>query len=564
MESKKLFKAFVLPVFYFALLAGCGEPTKSNSPVITDDSSSEEEEEEREPEIGDVVKGWTCADDLDSTPLEAPKTTLATVFLADDFGYEDDESICYDYLDAPNGKGYLGSEQIEEPYFAEGDAKNGDIISLYLYVPEYANLASVQLEAYNASMRDSVKGDSVVIEEGDIETWVRVMMSYDSLEMLGAIHLNFEAADPNNGVAFYVDDITIVLGEETVFTDYEYNDESLCETYDGYFRVGSCMSGNQVLNSEARKVIRDNFNSITAENEAKPERILDQKACQELLQEDDAGVAITMKPFEKIYDFCEASHIAVRHHTFVWYSQTPDWFFTTNYTNNGPKASRDLMLARMENFIRVTLESVNDRWPGLVYAVDVANEAVENGGLRTNNNKWYTAVGNDFVYYAFLYANQYKAEDQKLYYNDFAFDYQPNYCRYALNNVLRAAIDEGLIDGVGLQGHLDSNANMDNIISDAKMIYNEGLECQITELDITVNGNNTSALNSQKSAYKNLIKKVLASNDAGQTDINAVIVWGITDNTSWKSSQNPLLFDAQYKKKPAYYGFLDALSEMNF
>ena len=56
------------------------------------------------------------------------------------------------------------------------------------------------------------------------------------------------------------------------------------------------------------------------------------------------------------------------------------------------------MLARMENFIRVTLESVNDRWPGLVYAVDVANEAVENGAIRSNNNKWYTAVGNDFVY----------------------------------------------------------------------------------------------------------------------------------------------------------------------
>ena len=44
-------------------------------------------------------------------------------------------------------------------------------------------------------------------------------------------------------------------------------------------------------------------------------------------------------------------------------------------------------------------------------------------------------------------------------------------------------------------------------------------------------------------------------------DVNAIIVWGITDNTSWHSSNYPLLFDNNYAKKPAYYGFMEALDE---
>ena len=44
-------------------------------------------------------------------------------------------------------------------------------------------------------------------------------------------------------------------------------------------------------------------------------------------------------------------------------------------------------------------------------------------------------------------------------------------------------------------------------------------------------------------------------------DVNAFIVWGITDDTSWKRNQNPLLFTSSYLKKPAYYGMLDALEE---
>ena len=39
----------------------------------------------------------------------------------------------------------------------------------------------------------------------------------------------------------------------------------------------------------------------------------------------------------------------------------------------------------------------------------------------------------------------------------------------------------------------------------------------------------------------------------------AVTFWGFTDAHTWMSGDRPLLFDAQYQPKPAYYGVLDAL-----
>ena len=535
-----------------------------SSSSTTIESVSSIEEPAGPLEIGDIVKTWQSTYDYEELPMSVDNGT-GECTIASDFGRNDKCSLLCEAKVGSNNQGSISSDAVEEPYFLEEDAKNGDLISLYVYVPEGGNISSIQLLVYPSSKSNPVEGRVINITDENLETWISTSVTFDSLETLGAISVAYKAINESNDVNFYVDDIQIVLEEESVETGYEYNDESLYQTYEDYFKVGTCMSADMLRNTKLRQIAKDNFNSITAENEAKPERILDQKACQELAKNDNTKVAITTAPFEKIYDWCAANNIGVRHHTFVWYSQTPGWFFKTDYTNNGPDASKEIMLARMENFIQVTLDTINERWPELVYAIDVSNEAVDQyqeDHIRASNNKWYDTVGDDFVYYSFLYADRYKADWQKLYYNDFAYDYNVNKCRFALNTLLKKAIDENLIDGVGIQGHIDSNANLDNIMNDAKLIYEKGLECQITELDITVNNTDEQNLNSQKAECKNLVKRVLDSNQKDETDINAVILWGITDDNSWKRNQYPLLFTSDYAKKPCYYGFLEAIEEM--
>ena len=320
--------------------------------------------------------------------------------------------------------------------------QNGDIISLFVYVPENSNLTSLQMEVFPISMNNSLKSNLLTVTDDNINTWIRLMVSFDTLETLGAIRLNYKVANDGYTAGFYVDDINITLGEETVKTEYQYNDESLYKTYEDYFKVGTCMSNQMMRNTEFRRILKDNFNSVTAENEGKPQYILDQETSQQLAKSDETQVAITTAPFEKMYSYCEANHIKVRHHTLVWFDQTPQWFFRKGYTDRGAVVSKEIMLQRMENFIKNVFETLNNRWPGLVYAVDVANEAVQNGQVRktdnngANPNYWYQTIGGDFVYYAFKYSRQYAAEGQALYYNDYAYDYETSNCKFAVNTLL--------------------------------------------------------------------------------------------------------------------------------
>ena len=565
-ESSKEKESSIEPISYSSSIESSSKEESSNVEPVSTINSEPSSEQSQEPheyhptEIGDTVKDWWSKDQFASSPFGLPTGTAngsGDVSIAEDFGLFDECSLLFDVKTGNNNKGYVGTDLIEEPYFDLFDAKNGDIISLSFYVPSGCNVASLQLVVYPSSMNNPIEGDVINITDENKEEWLYTEVSFDTLESLGAIRIVYSAVESTENLSFYADDITIVLGEETVKTGYEFNDESLWKTYEDYFKVGTCLSSSSLKNSEQRRITKDNFNSVTAENEAKPEQVLDQKACQALA--DKSEVAITMKPFEKIYDFAAANGIGVRHHTFVWYSQTPSWFFTVDYAG-GQQASRELMLKRMDNFMKVTIEGINERWPGLVYAIDVVNEAVGNGGAGYNkNNKWFDTIGDDFVYQAFKCAAKYKDEGQDLYYNDYDYDYNTSNCEFALNGFLQDAIDEGLVDGVGIQGHIDSDQTMDVIIEDAKMIKEKGLKCQITELDITVGG---SDWNKQKNAYTRLITKILEANAAEETEINAIILWGTTDNVSWKSYQNPLLFTSNYEKKPCYYGFLEAIDEI--
>ena len=555
MNYKKRLLCAVIPFLTASLLLGC---KKGNQP--------EESKEPKPLEIGDTVKEWTSSKDSNELPLGmANKNSQGEI--VNDFGHEDNSALKYEVAYTAK-EAYLGSDLLEKPYFTEDDAKNGDIISLFVYVPENSNLISLQMEVFPISMNNSLKSNILTVTDDNINTWIRLMVSFDTLETLGAIRLNYKVANDGYTAGFYVDDINITLGEETVKTEYQYNDESLYKTYEDYFKVGTCMSNQMMRNTEFRRILKDNFNSVTAENEGKPQYILDQEASQQLAKSDETQVAITTAPFEKMYSYCEANHIKVRHHTLVWFDQTPQWFFRKGYTDRGAVVSKEIMLQRMENFIKNVFETLNNRWPGLVYAVDVANEAVQNGQVRktdnngANPNYWYQTIGGDFVYYAFKYSRQYAAEGQALYYNDYAYDYETSNCKFAVNTLLKQAIEENLIDGVGIQTHLSTDAKVDNIITDAKMIHEKGLACQLTEIDVTTSGNSKTIFNNQGTYYKNLVTKVLKANQEGQTNINALILWGITDNNSWRRGQYPLLFNDNYGKKPAYYGFLDAIESV--
>ena len=104
----------------------------------------------------------------------------------------------------------------------------------------------------------------------------------------------------------------------------------------------------------------------------------------------------------------------------VWHSQTPEAFFHEGYDTTKPLVSREVMLGRLENYIRAVLTETEEKYPGVIVSWDVVNEAIDDGTnwLRAGSN-WVKVIGEDFVSKAFEFARKYAAEGVLLYYNDY-------------------------------------------------------------------------------------------------------------------------------------------------
>ena len=81
------------------------------------------------------------------------------------------------------------------------------------------------------------------------------------------------------------------------------------------------------------------------------------------------------KDADAIVDFAQKNGIKVRGHNLCWHNQTPSWFFTDSA---GKQVSRDVLLSRMKRHIT----DVVSRYKGKIYAWDVVNEAVPDGGTE--------------------------------------------------------------------------------------------------------------------------------------------------------------------------------------
>ena len=223
------------------------------------------------------------------------------------------------------------------------------------------------------------------------------------------------------------------------------------------------------------------------------------------------------------------------------------------------------MIERMENYIKNVMEIIAEEYPDLnVYAWDVVNEAwTDDGKPRTagsnnvtnGNSAWVQIFGdNSFIEYGFKFARKYAPEGCKLYYNDY------NEYMGKMNAIYDMAMDlkeKGLIDGIGMQSHLDVNFPSASMYEKALEKYaSTGLDIQVTELDVTTSDTSEEGFKKQAQYYSDIMDAIVKYKDS----VSAVIFWGVTDDSSWRASQCPLLFDADYKAKPAYYSITDGIT----
>ena len=334
------------------------------------------------------------------------------------------------------------------------------------------------------------------------------------------------------------------------------NVPSLKEIYADKFDFGSAVPQSVFNNAKWEKLILEQFSILTPENEMKPDSVLDVAGSRKLVEEtgDETAVAVHFTAAQPLLRFAKKNGLKVHGHTLLWHSQTPGSLFHEGYDAMKPLVTREVLLGRMENYIKGVMEYLKENYPGVVVSWDVLNEAVDDGSGRLRNSNWKKIIGEDYPNYAFAFARKYAEEGTLLYYNDYNTAYANK--RKGILNLLNQLIPDGNIDGYGFQMHHSVGEPSNKQIKDSvDEIAKTGLLLRVSELDIGVNRNTEQAFNNQADKYASVMKFIL--NHADQFE--AVQVWGLTDLMSWRSKNYPLLFDGKGNPKPAFWAVANAV-----
>ena len=386
--------------------------------------------------------------------------------------------------------------------------------------------------------------------------------------------------------------------------------------------AGTAIMSSEISDDTLMALVKKHFNAVTFGNELKPDALFNYQIGQSVdsttitFQGKELKVPVVNDKQENL-DFSRAdamldkilewnnanpnNKIRVRGHVLVWHSQTPEWFFHEDYDVAKPYADKETMNRRLEWFIFSVFDhyfgkAANGKYDGLFYGWDVVNEAVNDNTYRddkvisdasdtstsdtrhgSNSMWWRVYKSNEFIINAFKYANKYAPNDVELYYNDFG-ETDNTKCEgiVKLINDVKSA-DGTRLDAFGMQAHYNVDGfSAAQFKSVAKKYAQAAGKVQLTELDFKASSTYDGTAATRESEYtkmaychKNLYEAIKALKEEG-ANVSGITVWGVIEPNSWLHSQSnlgggasgsaqcPLLFDGNYKAKPAYWAYVDA------
>ena len=351
-------------------------------------------------------------------------------------------------------------------------------------------------------------------------------------------------------------------------------DATLLSTYGKTFLYsGTCVNSWQLNDWNTLNQIKQQYNSITLENEMKPDSLLGGWGGNMISVQDaknrgyyipanykDSNVpSINFGTIDDIMKKCYENGLKMRGHTLVWHTQTPDWFFKSGYSGWGGYVDKETMNARLEMYIKTVINHVHkSQYGSVVYAWDVVNEY-----FHATNCGWLSIYGQinttpDFVKKAFQYAHEALEslgirDSVGLFYNDFNTYEEANKIIPMINFINSGA---KYCDGVGMQSHIASHyPSVDMYTKTIEAFLNSGYEVQITEFDCTNNSDD------ELTQYMGALMQRLLEIKAAGGNITGITYWGVGDDRSWRGNGRPLLFSSLGNPKPAYHKVISVYEE---
>jgi endo-1,4-beta-xylanase len=344
---------------------------------------------------------------------------------------------------------------------------------------------------------------------------------------------------------------------------------SLKETFKDYFLFGNAVENIRFEDESTSDMIKYHFNTLTAENSMKPERIAGSRD------------GLNFAGADVFVDWSEENGMTIHGHTLVWHSQSPRWLNIAG----GEPLPRAEAKANMENFIT----GVVSHYKGKIHSWDVVNEAFgDSVGNFTDwrdalrkNSPWYQAYANgagegedasDYIYDAFV-LTRLTDPGAILYYNDFN-ENDPNK-RDAIvamtlelnekwrNDERNPQPERLLIEGLGLQSHYFTAQDKVQSVEDTiRAFISTGAILSVSELDVPYGSYGSyqkreeplteEEAQTQADFYRDLFEIYIKYSDR----IERVTIWGLADPMSWRAKGYPLLFDEYFQPKKAFWSVL--------
>lgn len=390
--------------------------------------------------------------------------------------------------------------------------------------------------------------------------------------------------------------------------------DSILENYEDVFgHLGTCVnygsnpSTSQLQDEKTLAFVKKHFNSITMENEMKPDAVLgnsvnaitkeEAEKLGYIIPDNYKETSVPKLNFDRIDKILQTAYdngLGLRGHTLLWHNQTPAWFFGIDYDADEDAVDEDTMDARIDFYVSTVMDHVMQKEKEIagetgkiVYAWDVVNEYLHRGRAWSLN--WTSVYGDmkgtpSYVKRAFERAyemlEKYDATDKvTLFYNDYDTYFEVEDL-LALVNFINEGEKAKICSGIGMQSHVDiKRPTIEEYGAALEKFMAAGYEVQITELDFTINfdtdgtdkkdpsydyENEGETIEEQAAFVKDFMEMVIAKQKnrdktVSPKGITGLTIWGLNDSISWRGKSQPLLFGTSIDDpKPAFQAFLEA------
>ena len=262
---------------------------------------------------------------------------------------------------------------------------------------------------------------------------------------------------------------------------------------------------------------------------------------------------------DQVVNFAEQHHMPIQMHHYIWGEEKwlPNWLINGHYNKQ-----------QLMDLIHNHIMTMGGRYSGKVREWSVVNEAFTRGQHMYGLHDWWADhIGDQsYIDQSFIWAHQ-ADPHAKLLLNDFNNE-RMNDTSNAMYNYIKDAKQRGVpIDGIGMQMHIDGTHPpvKDEVVANMKRFGDLGVKVYVTEFDVNMNdvkADSKARDQIQSGIYYEMMRACIESKVCP-----SFALLGITDKETWYNylpgtpAARPLLFDAVYKPKPAYYSFRDALQQ---